>query len=441
MKKNILLLGDYIVDEFLKDLCEINSDYKVSHIYILNTTPEQDTLIKENKIEVVRGWHDYTVLIDKSFDSDILNDSKFKQEAFNTIKSFFRFTDNQDFFYHETVYYELVNYWIQFFRKNKISLVIGGNPSFLESITILVAEKVFGIRVVTRKLLSRQPEDNSYRVYFFDRKNEISVPLNSDKNFLIKTVLFPNYSKLKFKGFPKLIKELFRSFINFNFSYFFLILSNTLNFFKVKRGLKKMVVKPELNSNFIYYPLHFDPEIVTMPEEDVRANQGINIKKLAVNLPKGWYLYVKVHPNQFNFKLNFWVWEFYGQIQRYYISLKHFKYLNQIPNVVLIDDSISQRDLIQKSKSVASISGTVFLEASFYKKPLLIFGRNTLYRQFSNSFSIESKRQIKKAIKEIQKHSSIESDAESILQNHTYSSKIASKADVINQLMKYLAQS
>ena len=198
------------------------------------------------------------------------------------------------------------------------------------------------------------------------------------------------------------------------------------------------MIKPDLNSNFIYYPLHFDPEIVTMPEEDIRANQGINIKKLAVNLPKEWYLYVKVHPNQFNFKLNFWVWEFYGQIQRYYFSLKHLKYLNQIPNVVLIDDSISQKDLIQKSKSVASISGTVFIEASYFKKPLLVFGRNTLYRQFSNSFFIESKRQIKKAILEIQKNSSLESDAESILQNHTYNSKIVSKADVLNRLMIYL---
>lgn len=441
MKKNVLLLGDYIVDEFLPDLCKINSEYKVSHIYVLNTNPDHEKLIEDNNIEVIRGWHDFTSLIHEDFDADILLDSKFKKDAFNTIKSFFRFNDNQDFFYHETAYYELVNYWINFFRKNKISLVIGGNPSFLESITILVAEKVFGIRIITRKLLSRQPEDNSYRVYFFDRKNEIPVPLNFDKNFLIKTILFPNYSKQKYKGIPKLIKELFRSFINFNFSYFFLILSNTLNFFKVKRGLKKMVVKPELNSNFIYYPLHFDPEIVTMPEEDIRANQCINIKKLAVNLPKEWRLYVKFHPNQFNFKLNFWPWEFYGQTQRYFISLKNLNYLNQIPNVVLIDNSISQRDLIQKSKSVASISGTVFMEASYFKKPLLVFGRNTLYRQFSNGFFIESKSQIKKAIREIQKNSLIESDAESILQNHTYNSKIVSKADVLNRLMMYLAKS
>ena len=106
----------------------------------------------------------------------------------------------------------------------------------------------------------------------------------------------------------------------------------------------------------------------------------------------------------------------------------------------MINNSISQNDLIKKSKSVASISGTVLLEASFYKKPILVFGRN-LYLQFSNSYYIESKSQIKKAIKEIQKNNLIESDVETISQNYTYNSKTSNKTEVINQFMAFLANS
>ena len=440
MKKNILLLGDYIVDEFIEDLCEIDSDYKVSHIYVLNVTPRQEKIIKNNNIEVIKGWHDFTSMIHKDFNTDILSDPKLEKKAFNTIKSFYRFSDNQDFFYNETVYYELINYWVHFFKKNKISLVLCGHPTLYETVTKFVAEEVFDIKIVQRKAFSYNPENQSYLFYLYDRKINVSIPMKFDKSIKIKSILFPNYSKQKYRGYPKLVKELIRNILNFNISNLFLILSNLFNFFRIKKFSKKIFTTPDLNNNFIYYPLHFDPESSTMPNEEIIANQGLNIKKLAVNLPKGWVLYVKVHPHQFNFKFNFWPWEFYGNVLRYYFSIKHLKYINQIPNVILINNSISQNDLIKKSKSVASISGTVLLEASFYKKPILVFGRN-LYLQFSNSYYIESKSQIKKAIKEIQKNNLIESDVETISQNYTYNSKTSNKTEVINQFMAFLANS
>jgi hypothetical protein len=441
MKKNILLLGDYIVDEFLEDLCEIDSDYKVSHIYVLNVTPRQEKIINNNNIEVIKGWHDFTSLIHEDFNTDILSDPKLKEQAFNIIKNFYRFSDNQDFFYHENVYYELVNYWIHFFKKNKIDLIIGGNPSFLESITTMVAEKIFGIRTITRKLLSRQPEDNSYRMYFFDNKNEMAIPLHLDKEFKIESLLFPDYSKLKFKKRPKILVEIVRALINFKVSSLLFIFGNVLNFFKLKKDIKNMVISPDLDTDFIYYPLHFDPEIVTMPEEDVRANQGLNIKKLAASLPKDWILYVKIHPNQFNFKLNFWVWEFYGNVMKYYMSFQNIYYLSQIPNVKFIDTSISQKELIQSSKSIASISGSVFLEASFYQKPILVFGKKTLYKQLNNSFFVESNKEIKEAIEEFQKDKVYDSNIESIFQNYTYSSKTTFKKEILHELILYLTNS
>lgn len=441
MKKNILLLGDYIVDEFIEDLCGINSDYKVSHIYILKRSPENDNLIKENKIEVIRGWHDYTLLIKKSFDSDILNDPKFQHEAFNIIKSLYRFSNDHDFFYHETVYYELINFWIHFFEKNEISLIIGGNPVYFDQIPILVASKIFGIKVITRKLMAKQPEDNSFRMFFFDRNKGTAVPLFYDKEFKLSSILYPDYSKLKIRGYPRLITQILKDLYGFRVSNILYIISNYLLFGKLKAHFKKISVRPNLEKNYIFYPLHFDPEVVTMPEENIRANQILNIRKISASLPQNWYLYVKIHPFQFNYKLNFWSGEFYGNVMRYYKSIESLKYISNLENVKIIDDSVHQKKLIKNSKAVASINGTVFLEASYLNKMILVLGKRTIYKQFSNARYTESKNEVEKAISELLQKDNYKSNLEKIIQDYTYDSKIPSKKQVLMKLLTHIDKS
>ena len=254
MKKNVLLLGDYIVNEFLNDLSKMNSEYKVSHIYVLDITPEQEKIIKNNKIEVIKGWHDFTSLIHKDFNTDILLDPKLKEEAFNTIKSLYRFFDNHDFFYQETVYYELVNYWVYFFKNNKIDIIIGSNSSFYEHVTTLVAKKVFGIRVITRKLLAKQHKDNSFRIYFYDSIIEKAIPLHYDKKFKLKSVLFPDPSKLKLRGYPRLLTKLLKDLFNLRFSSVFFILSSLFYFIEFKKYYKKISVSPILEKNLFIIP-------------------------------------------------------------------------------------------------------------------------------------------------------------------------------------------
>jgi len=441
MKKNILLLGDYIVDEFLPDLCKINSEYKVSHIYVFNTNPDHKKLIEDNNIEVIRGWHDFTSLIHEDFDADILLDSKFKKDAFNTIKSFFRFFDTHDFFYHETVYYELINFWILFFEKNEISLIIGGNPVYFDQIPTLVASKIFGIKVITRKLVAKQPKDNSFRMYFFDRNKGTAIPLYYDKEFKFESILYPDYSKLKIRGYPRLITQILKNLYKFRVSNILHIISNFMFFGKLKVHFKKISVKPNLEKNYIFYPLHFDPEIVTMPEENVRANQMLNIRKIAASLPQNWNLYVKIHPFQANYKLNFWAYEFYGNVMRYYKSIESLKYISNLKNVKIIDDSVHQKKLIENSKAVATINGTVFLEASYLNKMILVLGKRTIFKQFSNARYIESKNELEKAMSELLQNCIYKSNAEKMIQDYTYDSKISLKKQVLMKLLSHIDKS
>tara|TARA_A100001015_G_scaffold161094_1_gene179062 strand:- start:275 stop:583 length:309 start_codon:yes stop_codon:yes gene_type:complete len=93
------------------------------------------------------------------------------------------------------------------------------------------------------------------------------------------------------------------------------------------------------------------------------------------------------------------------------------------------------------SKSIASISGSVFLEASFYKKPILVFGKKTIYKQLNNSFFVENNEEIKEAIEEIQKDKVYDSNIESIFQNYTYASKTTLKKEILQKLILYLTNS
>ena len=178
-----------------------------------------------------------------------------------------------------------------------------------------------------------------------------------------------------------------------------------------------------------------------MPDEDVRSNQILNVKKLASALPKDWFIYVKHHPFQTHFKLNFWAWEFYGNVLRYYKSIESLKYLSKMENVRIIDNSMSQKKLIENAKAIATISGTAFLEASQLKKMLMVFGKKTIFNQFSNDFHIESKNEIERAIDQLQKKYYYESNAELMIQEYTYNSKISSKKKVLNKLFSFIEKS
>ena len=100
MKKNILLIGDPIVDEFLPDLCMLKSNFKISHVYAVNIKSKNQKLIEKNNIEVINGFHNYNELKLTEFEEQIIENESLNIEKFNSIKSLYRFFDNHDFFYN-----------------------------------------------------------------------------------------------------------------------------------------------------------------------------------------------------------------------------------------------------------------------------------------------------------------------------------------------------
>lgn len=109
---------------------------------------------------------------------------------------------------------------------------------------------------------------------------------------------------------------------------------------------------------FVYFPLHQEPERVTLIGSPYFTNQLETIRHILKSLPMGYKLLVKEHPTQ---SIRGWR------------EISYYKQLMSLPNLELMHPSVSNQDLLKKSSLVITIAGTAGLEATFYGKPSIIF--------------------------------------------------------------------
>jgi hypothetical protein len=138
--------------------------------------------------------------------------------------------------------------------------------------------------------------------------------------------------------------------------------------------IAKNVNQIDLNTPFVYFPLHYQPELTTGVLGDVYENQLYAAECIAKLLPDDWKIYIKDHPAQ-------------GITQRNYPNYWRtpsffFSRIQKNPKLILIDSSIDTNLLIQKSTFVATICGTVGWESLLSGKQVLIFG-TAWYGKFS----------------------------------------------------------
>jgi len=144
-----------------------------------------------------------------------------------------------------------------------------------------------------------------------------------------------------------------------------------LNFLlKGDSGFSTMIKKPKRNSflnkncirkwknNFIYFPLHVEPERTMLISAPFYTNQLEVVANVARSLPINYDLLVKDHYNMERFG-----WR----------SISFYKKILQMPNVKLVHPSIKPEELLKDCSLVVTINGTSALESSFYEKPAIIF--------------------------------------------------------------------
>ena len=98
----------------------------------------------------------------------------------------------------------------------------------------------------------------------------------------------------------------------------------------------------EHNANFVYFPLHLQPELTTSINGGRYVDQILALESLSEIIPPGWLIYAKENPKQHYFMRGKWF----------------FKRLNAIPNLRLLPSDYDSVKLIETSRFVATVSGT-----------------------------------------------------------------------------------
>ena len=162
-----------------------------------------------------------------------------------------------------------------------------------------------------------------------------SCIVNYFKNF--GRWIYRKHGFMSFNSFHKLFTDCIRYKINYS--------KNALN-------------EVDFNKNYVYFPLQMQPELTTTTLGGIYKDQLLAIEHLNTILPDNWYIYIKENPKQLNL----------------YRGTYFFKRLNKIKNVKFISKIVNTYDLLQNSKFVATVTGTVGWEAITVGKPALIFG-------------------------------------------------------------------
>lgn len=132
---------------------------------------------------------------------------------------------------------------------------------------------------------------------------------------------------------------------------------------KLKHALNaKSTTAP--TGRFVYFPLHYEPERTTTPDGGYFNDQFRTISLLRYLLPPDVALVVKEHPSTFNPFMR-------GDVGRH---PRHYAALSAIKGVHLLPHTHSSADLLRSCEGVATITGTVALEASALGKPSVVFG-------------------------------------------------------------------
>ena len=283
------------------------------------------------------------------------------------------------------------------FEEKKPDILVGFiSVTFLDYLAYLFARSK-GI-----KILNLRPTRISDRVIFSDTLNdpdkklaikyeEILKGRNSDQrnkalnylekvnatNSLYEGVVSVSDKPALTSGFTKLfrLKKLYLFIKNF-FHYFVsgiykdnhvinpiynFIYASILNPLKAKFVnfylQNKYVYEFKESENFIFFPLHTEPEVSLLVYGRPFVNQIELIRMIALSMPIDKKLYVKEHP---------WM---VGKR-----SLSAYKKILNIPRVKLISPKIESRKIVQKSDLVSVITGSIALEAAIVGKPVITFG-------------------------------------------------------------------
>lgn len=325
----------------------------------------------------------------------------------------------------DDLYYAALAFWSKFFSTNQIDLVMNCHPEF--GSPICSVPYAFAVRdnIPVYSIYTSSYTVNSLLDV---AKNELLSLENvsCDRKTLLENSYFKNTGGEDTRSIKRLVKRCIglvnyemlvglvrRIYHRVQFGIRIPLYKYYLGYvysFYLPRAYKRFATEPDLSEKFVFYALHLEPEAATGVRVAVN-NQLVHIRMLANSLPTGWKLYVKEHPDQF--RLNRDGFTYFLCSARHFKSTGFYKELAAIPNVQLVSMSYNSKDLIENAQATASITGTVLLEATLAKKPIIAFEKEvSLFKEGPTCFSITSFEDLNESLTSLEQSSFSEDDFE-----------------------------
>jgi hypothetical protein len=245
---------------------------------------------------------------------------------------------------------------------------------------------------IKSRYLSIIKQDNDAIPYYM--KDNIIQELKSSSflslSFKFITDLFKkengyfNRKKYIIKGFPTYYKKRSKSIEGSKYSLMdYVILKLKTNSYKkkLKKYYQSKTTIPDLNLDYLFFSLHYQPEMTTSPCGDIFVDQLLCIESLLKYLPKNYLIYVKEHPMQF-----------YSHREGHTSRIKEFyNDLIESPRVKLVPLNFNTFELIKNAEAVSTVSGTTGWEAMVLGKPVISFGLSWYERYYGTLKIINEK--------------------------------------------------
>jgi hypothetical protein len=119
----------------------------------------------------------------------------------------------------------------------------------------------------------------------------------------------------------------------------------------------KVFERPVAGENYVFYPLHFQPEASTLVQAPLYLDQVALLQDIARSLPIGHRLYIKEHVSS-----------------RGRRPVSYYRSLRLIEQVRLLSPDEDTWTLIREASAVAVITGTAGWEGLLFDKPVVTFG-------------------------------------------------------------------
>ena len=303
---------------------------------------------------------------------------------------------HKEFSYEEkkNIIYKHFAFWMEYIKVNNISCFISSNiPHDIYDHIILLCMKYYKKDKILFFLQS-QFKDMIIPMHLVEEQN-IKTKIEYEKISRLKVDL-TKYAEIEWKIekneeipfymkrsslFTRIIKDL-RKIKKITIKKLLVSLSYNSKTKKLKKEYRLLSKPFEPIPNYIYFPLHFQPEMTSCMLGPTFVNQYLLIHLVDKLLPDGWKLLVKEHPKQ----------QFCNRYFGYYKDI-----LMQTKNTCLVNFDTNSYDLIKHCRAVLTISGTAGWEALFHEKPVLLCGNN-FYQYAPGVFHIVSESDLKNAL-------------------------------------------